>query len=113
MPASIFSSALLSKFDIGCMLGAELLALISSGHLHPIELTFAAEIASRLDDSVGVRAALMPLLNHESAVVREGAILGLASHVDDAVRTKLRGLVASDPSAAVRSMAADVLEVEL
>jgi HEAT repeat protein len=88
----------------------ELLKLIASDRLRPTDLTFAAEIAGQLLDSSEARGILRPLLDHGDAVVREGAIYGLARHVDQAVRTELSRLVTSDLSPAVRQAAADTLE---
>jgi HEAT repeat protein len=89
---------------------ASLLGLIISGRLDPADLTFAAEIAGRLRDDGAVRRALVPLLSHPEAVVREGAIYGLARHLDAGVRTLLERLAAADPSAAGRTAAADALD---
>jgi HEAT repeat protein len=88
----------------------ELLKLIASNRLRPTDLTFAAEIAGQLLDSTEVRGILHPLLAHADAVVREGAIYGLARHVDQALGVELRKLATSDPSPAVRQAAADTLD---
>jgi HEAT repeat protein len=88
----------------------ELLKLIASGRLRPTDLTFAAEIAGQLQNSTHVRAVLRRLLAHADALVREGAIYGLARHVDPPVREELRHLASSDPSPAVRQAAADTLD---
>jgi len=87
-----------------------LLQLIERGKLDAADLTFAAEIAGRVADSVAVRHTLLALLSHPEAVVREGAIYGLARHLDSAVRQQLSELAAKDPSAAVRTAAADALD---
>jgi hypothetical protein len=87
-----------------------LLRLIESGTLADRDLTFAAEIAGRIDDDGAVRRALLPLLSHPAAFVREGAIYGLAAHVDALVRAHLTRLAADDSSAAVRNAAADALD---
>jgi HEAT repeat protein len=89
---------------------ASLLGLITNGRLDPADLTFAAEIAGRLRDDGAVRRALVPLLSHPEAVVREGAVYGLARHLDASVRTILERLAAGDASAAVRTAAADALD---
>ena len=88
----------------------ELLKLVSSTVLPPPALTFAAEIAGRTLSSEAVRAVLVPLLNHENALVREGAIYGLREHADDSVIEKLRGLAARDLSPGVRQAASDTLD---
>jgi hypothetical protein len=87
----------------------ELLKLIGSDRLRGTDFTFAAEIAGRLSDSTAVRRTLLPLLLHDDAVVREGAIYGLAPHADEAVRSALARLSASDPSAAIRQAATETL----
>lgn len=89
---------------------ADLLRLCTAGVLRPGCLTFAAEAAGRIADSGAVRGALLPLLAHHSAVVREGAIYGLHKHHDAAVRDALARIAASDPSDAVRVVAADALD---
>lgn len=87
----------------------EILKLVSSTVLSPAALTFAAEAAGRTSNSQAVRTTLMPLLDHESPLVREGAIYGLRDHADDIVVKKLNGLAQSDPSAAIRQAASDTL----
>lgn len=88
----------------------QLLRLIALEKLAPADLTFAAEIAGRLADSDAVRRTLVPLLDQQEAVVREGAIYGLTRHLDQEVRERLLELAAKDPSAAVRTAAADALD---
>ena len=88
---------------------SELLRLIVSNRLRPTDLTFAAEIAGRLSDGAAVRRTLLPLLMHDDAVVREGAICGLAQHGDETVRAALIRHSASDPSPAVRQAETDAL----
>ena len=88
---------------------SELIGLIVSNRLGPTDLTFAAEIAGRLSDGAAVRRTLLPLLMHDDAVVREGAIYGLALHADETVRAALIRNSACDPSPAVRQAAADTL----
>ena len=86
----------------------QLLALLSM-RIAATDLTFAAEIAGGIDDSAKVRPALLVLFRHHDAVVREGAIYGISRHIDDTVKFELQRLVRSDPSAAVRSAASDLL----
>ena len=89
----------------------QLLALIAARQMPPFILTFAAEIVGRrCDDSAAVRAALLPLLDYPSSVVREGAIYGLARHLDDDARAQLARVAAADPSFAVRAVAAEAIE---
>jgi len=85
-----------------------LLQLIVEGRLEPADLTFAAEIAGHIASSEKVVRALRPLLSHSAAVVREGAIYGLAAHLDDSLRAELRRMSSADASAAVRTAATDV-----
>lgn len=87
----------------------EILKLVSSTVLSPAALTFAAEVAGRTSNSQAVCTTLMPLLDHESPLVREGAIYGLRNHADDIVVKKLKVLAQSDPSAAIRQVASDTL----
>ena len=88
----------------------ELLRLIQSGALRAADLTFAAEAAGTIEDPEGVRAVLRALLAHPSAVVREGAIYGLARHLNGEMRTALLQLTASESSPGVSSAIRDVLE---
>ena len=86
-----------------------LLRLIRSGELPAADLTFAAEYVGRVTLHAEARAALLPLLEHEDAVVREGAVYGLRGHMDLAVWDALARVAQQDPSAAVRSVARDAL----
>ena len=88
---------------------ARLVRMLKSG-LEPALLTHAAEIAGRELPSDAVLHTLLELLAHESPLVREGAIYGLAAHVGDQVDTGLRKLAENDPSPGVRTAAHDVLE---
>jgi HEAT repeat protein len=88
----------------------ELIKLVSGNVLSPPAMTFAAEIVGRTPSSPAVRAALLPLLDHESPLVREGAIYGLREHADAAVTRKLMALAGSDPSPAIRHAASDTLD---
>ena len=77
-------------------------------------LTYAAEIAGTELPAARVVPALLRLLSHPSAVVREGAIYGLDHHLGEPdVPRAVIGLADTDPSAGVRaaaSGAADSLE---
>jgi HEAT repeat protein len=88
----------------------DLLSLISNDTLASSALTFAAEAAGRIPDGAAVRATLMPLLGHASAIVREGAIYGLRGHFNEAVSVKLSELAQRDPSPAIRQAASDTLD---
>ena len=89
----------------------ELLRLVANGGLEVADLTFAAEIAGRIQDA-RVVSVLLPLLHHASPVVREGALYGLASHADERVLADIRTLAAKDPSPGVRAAAEDVLSTQ-
>jgi len=89
----------------------ELLRLVASGVLDVADLTFAAEIAGRIQDPRVVRV-LLPLLKHVSPVVREGALYGLAAHADDQVLDLIRTMADKDPSPGVRAAAEDVLSTQ-
>lgn len=78
--------------------------------LPPHLLTFAAEHAGSMPASVAVRP-LLALLDHESAVVREGAAMGLSCHAgDSSVRRALIIVSESDPSPGVRERAQEAIE---
>ncbi len=87
-----------------------LLALVTSGRLAVADLTFAAEVAGRVADGDRVRGALVPLLEHASAVVREGALYGLAHHLDGSTRERIQAIARRDSSVGVRTAAADLLD---
>ncbi len=89
---------------------SELLKLVSSNLLSPPAMTFAAEIAGRTSLGPAVRAALLPLLDHASPLVREGAIYGLRRHADAVVIRKLKAIAESDQSPAIRQAANDTLD---
>jgi HEAT repeat protein len=89
---------------------SELLKLISGNVLSPPAMTFAAEIAGRTSFGDAVRTVLLPLLDHASPLVREGAIYGLRQHADATVTQKLRTLAKSDPSSGIRQAASDTLD---
>jgi HEAT repeat protein len=89
---------------------SDLLKLISGNVLSPPAMTFAAEIAGRISLGQTVRTALLPLLDHSSPLVREGAIYGLRQHADATVVAKLRTIAMNDPSPAIRKAASDTLD---
>lgn len=89
---------------------ADLLQLVRGNVLTPPALTFAAEIAGGTSNDAAVRDALIPLLRHESALVREGAIYGLRNDVHLTVKDTLKDLAERDPSLGVRQAASDVLD---
>jgi len=88
---------------------SELLQILKTGVLLSADLTFAAEAAGRIPDSDRVKKALLPLLKHPSAVVREGAIYGLARHLDKQIATALEKLAYEDDSPGVREAALELI----
>jgi HEAT repeat protein len=88
-----------------------LVALLKAGILEVADLTFAAEIAgNEISDSALIRPVLLKLLEHPSAVVREGTLYGLANHLDESSRAIVGELAKNDPSPGVRTTAKDLLE---
>ena len=90
----------------------ELIDIIRKGKAPATRLTYAAEILGR---DVGTRAATNALLDilesHRSPLVREGAVLGLAYHLDRfGVRHGLQRIVEQDPSPGVRRAAQEALD---
>lgn len=81
-----------------------LVELIRSS-LRPALLTFAAEAAGRIANTALVVNALLPLLAHADAVVREGAIYGLSPHLEASLeaREALRTMLAREPSPGVKA----------
>lgn len=91
---------------------ARLVELIrSSPSLRPALLTFAAEAAGRIANTALVVSALLPLLGHSDAVVREGAIYGLQPHLEASLeaREALRTMVAREPSPGVKAAVNEAL----
>ena len=87
-----------------------LLAMLVANELRPALLTYAAEIAGRTLPSEMCVPVLVPLLYHESALVREGTVYGLAEHLDELVTSELRKVSNNDSSAGVRAAATGTLE---
>lgn len=78
--------------------------------LSPAELTFVAERIGAEFGSDAIPLLLM-LLQHHRPVVREGAVLGLAHHVEEPrVHEALARVARFDTSNAVREVAQDALE---
>lgn len=86
-------------------------AWICSGELVPTELTFAAEALGGASDGVPFVDTLIMLLLHESPLVREGAVYGLARQCSALpfVRSWLEILSMVDPSPGVRLAICDML----
>ena len=98
-------------FDfLACQSPDGLAILIKRAELDSADLTFAAEALGHTENGALVRDTLLPLLEHGSPVVREGAIYGLQQHLNDAVRQRLREISVRDPSPGVRTAAEDALD---
>lgn len=78
-----------------------LLDWVNSGELRPSQLTFAAENLGQIPEALPI---LLDLLNHESPLVREGAVIGLA-RLKDLIDDKVEVLANSDISPGVRHVA--------
>jgi len=83
----------------------ELASLITQGLLGSAHLSLAAESIGLWNDATQVRSTLTPLLEHGSAVVREGAIYGLRPHLNPAIRERLHTIAQNDASIGVRDAA--------
>ncbi len=93
----------------------KLLLLINSGNLDTPDLALAAEIAGTISVQNLVVPVLLDLLSHESAVVREGAIYGLAPSIRWSSQARValsRHCIPGDePSLGVRQAAKEALEL--
>jgi hypothetical protein len=83
--------------------------IIEEESLPAEDLTFAAEYMGKCTDINLVKKVLFPLLSHEDAVVREGAIYGLTNHLDSVVKFKLFNISKNDKSKAVREAASNII----
>jgi HEAT repeat protein len=91
---------------------AAFLGLLVSGRLDPADLTFAAEIAGAIETTIEVVPFLLKLLEHDDAVVREGAVYGLLPHLERSRQAKaaLRRHLQSEESPGVRAAVAEALQ---
>lgn len=97
---------------------------IASGTLSPGHLTLALEVYGK-KGAPGTTAFLMRFLVHESALAREGAIIGLAAFWNgrkflydstihlDVLRAALIDVLLTDPSPAIRSVVQGALQDEI
>lgn len=87
----------------------KLIALVENGKLAEHDLTFAAEALGLIE---GPPLALLgTLARHSSALVREGAVYGLARHRSSLLaQVPLERLAKSDPSPGVREAATEALD---
>lgn len=73
--------------------------------------TFILEELGKVCPSEVIVPALLHALEHESPLVREGALMGLYEHrTYPGVLDRARDVVASDPSPGVRMAASDLLD---
>ena len=87
-----------------------LVALIESETLGHVELTFAAEYLSAAIEAEGVVPCLLALLKHNAAVVREGALYGLAeAGSKPGVREAVAEVSRSDGHKALQHIAEGIL----
>jgi len=112
------ASAVTSRWQVPCEAAfdflaesfpSELMRLVSMGKLESVDLTLAAESLGHISIGDVARRALIPLLDHSDAMVREGAIYGLRKHANAETRARLARMVTSDPSCEVRQVASDAL----
>lgn len=84
---------------------------IETGKLAPSSLTYAVEILGRIvTDSPTVVELLIKLTHHESPLVREGAVYGLAEHLDaPGVLPRLQDMAIKDLSPGVRDAVIEII----
>lgn len=87
-----------------------LIEMLATASLPPPLLTFAAEIAGRRLQADTCVPALLRLLHHEAAVVREGVIYGLMGHPGEEITAEFTRLAEADVSAGVRAAATGALK---
>lgn len=87
----------------------DLVRWIRSGQLTPGHLTLAAESLGSAQHP-GVVRTLIDLLDSESPLIREGAVLGLGRVGSGDVVARLQDVARRDPSKSVRATACDVLD---
>jgi hypothetical protein len=103
--------------DLRKMSAAELSRAILAKEFDDPSLTFAAEILGEVDTAHEFFPALVELLYHKKAYVREGAVYGLARHCQDEtsgtawyIQDCLREVSIADLSPEVRAVAREALE---
>lgn len=91
---------------------ARLVALVVEHRLADHDLTFAAEAVGSIADRAKAVEVLLPLLQHASPLVREGAVYGLSRHLGwhEWARARLEFVAQEDPSPGVRDAAREALE---
>ena len=90
-----------------------LVALIKNNELEDTLLTFAAESLGLSKNTELVETTLLPLLNHQFAPVREGAIYGLQRHIYDSskILEAIQYVTLKDTSKGVRTAAQDAIDM--
>ena len=88
----------------------ELLEHIEKNDFPDTLMTFALEYAGNSIDGDRVRKALMPMLRHDNAFMREGALLGLSPHLTQDVMLAMCRLALWDTVPELRLMASDIVE---
>lgn len=86
--------------------------IIREENLKPSQLTFAVEIFGEIEDSPLVIDVLLPMLDHDSALVREGVIYGLSEHLTKEVKARLKDIAYNDSSMEIRNIALQLLDLE-
>ena len=88
-----------------------LVAHVNSGAMRPAQLALAAELIGDMGDRVTAERTLLALLRHDSPLVREGAVYGLAKLDSPSSLEALRLVAYSDRSPGVREAATEALDV--
>ena len=88
---------------------ARLMAFVVSTTLRPGLVARAAELAGEALPAEVVAPALLGLLQHGTAVVREGALYGLRSHLGGDVLGPVAELAERDPNPGIRAVAASLV----
>ena len=86
--------------------------LLNSNKMTDIELSEAAEIGGFALSPKIIFDTLFKLLDHKSALVREGALYGLedSEHITEPLLIKLKDMMLNDPSEGVRQVATNFYE---
>jgi len=83
----------------------QLANIIRYSNLASYDLTLAVEyFGNAIEDSNAARDILIPLLQNDSALVREGVIYGLENHINEEVINIFAEMSESDPSKEIRNI---------
>lgn len=88
----------------------KLIEIIQTGQLRVGLLTFAVEYLGRISDKQKAKQILLKTLEHQSALVREGSIYGLADFTDTDIVDAIKRHKDTDESRGVRMAAQEWLE---